>query len=301
MRGYKYLLYSLFLFFLSILIFTGIVGCTKLNRAKGTVINVLTGQPIQDAEIIATSSSDIESEQKYLHYTTRTDRNGRFQIKGLPGKHYRFQVRKAGFTEAKSSVSIPEESARIIKDPIRLCPIPPKKGIYVFNGQFEEITISKPYKIFNTPGECCGHKTIYYKAADLKNIPPMSGDYIIKYGNWSQIEKMYWLFRRTKKENLGEAENEGDFYTLGGYMGQFAETYCSFRINYGKREFRRTGGDKRRNHFWGTLDRVFSDRYSTISVYKLEHNQLPRGIYFLGSKKRYHLRENMPSFLLNLQ
>lgn len=300
MKNSKHFVFSLILI---LLLSFGFWGCSKLNSAKGTVINVITGQPVVNAEVVATSSSDIESEQKYLRYTTKTDKNGNFQIRGLPGKRYRIQVNKPGFTQATTSVSIPEKSTRLIKDPLHLCRIPPKKGIYIFNDNFEEITISKPYKIFNTPKKCCGHKSLYYKAADLKDIPPMSGNYLIKYGDWSKIQKMYWLFRRTKKENSGEAENEGDFYTLGGYMSQFAETYCSFKIDqyYGTRaEFRRTSSDNRRNHFWGTLDRVFYDRDYKLSVFKLD-NRLPRGIYLLGYGNRYHIKENMPSFLLNLQ
>ena len=286
----------------SFLVIGSSIGCSKLQSAKGSVIDILAKRPITGARVVATTSSDIEAEQPHLRFSTKTDQNGNFVIKGLPRKNYRIKVMKNGYTQAQTSVTIPEKSTRLIKKPLELCPLPPEKGVFVYADDYVKLTKSIPYKSFNRGR--IGRIVVYYEAESLKDIPPVSPRYLIKYGSeWSKIQKMYWLFRRTAKEELGEAESSGKYYTMGGYHTQFAKTYGSFSIDsyYGRKaEFRRSGSDKRKNHYWGSLECVFYDRDSAISVYEII-NRIPKGYYFLGYGNRYHFKKTMPTFLLNLQ
>ena len=80
-------------------------GCANLGKAKGTIVDVLTDKPISGALIVATTSSDLESEQKHLKYSTVTDSNGHFVIKGLRQKYYSIRVTKNGYTNADFSIT----------------------------------------------------------------------------------------------------------------------------------------------------------------------------------------------------
>lgn len=276
-------------------------ACSDLGKAKGTIIDVITHKPVSDAQIVATTSSDLESEQKHLRYTTTTDRDGNFVIKGIKGKYYSITVTKNGYTNAQLNVSIPEESAKLIKKPISICPLPPGEGLFVYTDHFVKIEKAKPYSVFNNNGL----NYAYYKSEDLKDLPPTRAQFIIKYGEGpSDAQKMYWLFRRSKKENLGESENDGDYFVIGGYHSQFAETYGSFSIDsyYGRRaEFKRSASDNRRNHFWGSLERVYYDRNHKLRVFEVSSN-IPRGYYLMAYGNRHRNRMvGKDAYLLNLQ
>ncbi len=276
-------------------------ACADLGKAKGTIVDVLTNKPVSGARIVATTSSDLESEQKHLKYSTVTDNDGNFVIKGLRQKYYSVRVTKNGYTSADFSVTIPKESAKLIKNPIKICPLPPGKGLFVYTDKFIKLEKSKPYSLF----DYSGLNVAYYKSEDLKDLPPIKAKFIVKYGDGiSDAQKMYWLFRRSKKENRGESENVGDYFTIGGYHRQFAETYGSFSIDsyYGRKaEFRRSGSDNRRNHFWGSLERVYYDRNHKLRVFEVSNN-IPRGYYLLAYGNRHRNRmAGKDAYLLNLQ
>ena len=295
-------------FLLALFVFVFFPSCLtgfSLNGAKGKVLNILSKKGMENVDIVATATSDIESEQKYLHYSTKTDADGNFKIMGLPGKRYEVLIRMPGFTQKKISVNIPQESTRLLKNPIFLCPIPPKNGVFVYSNEFKQIVTQKPVYLFNTPKECCGNKSLYIKKADIDDIEPVKGDFLILHGAWTQkIEKMYWLFRRTKITNLGDAEKNGDFYTLGDYYGQSAETFCSFELsewNKQETEIWRSSGYSGKKHFWGKLGCVYKDDQLKLAVFKLDTSEIPKGYYYLGEENRYGLKNTSPYLVLLLQ
>ena len=173
-----------------LIIFIGLVtflyACSNLGKAKGSVVDVITHKPVSGAQIVATASSDIESEQKHLRYTTVTDKDGHFVIKGLRQKHYNIRVNKNGYTNVEFGVTIPKESAKLIKNPIIICPLPPEKGLFVYTNKFLKLEKAKPYSLFKNSGL----DFAYYKWADLKKLSPTKAKFIVKYGGRNVSMKM---------------------------------------------------------------------------------------------------------------
>lgn len=97
----------------------------SLGGAKGRVINGYSSQPVVGAEIVATSRSNIESEQRYLKYKTKSGKDGAFTIQGLRGKIYTLSVTAKGYLPQRyqNSVEIPERS-NVLMDPITIYPFP---------------------------------------------------------------------------------------------------------------------------------------------------------------------------------
>jgi len=105
----------------TIAIFT--VGCQKLEKVKGCkVVDHLTGQPLAGVKVIANATSDLESEQSYLHVETITNINGSYDIKGLPGKYYSIHLIKEGYQASDCGVSISTEGTKICRNKSELYP-----------------------------------------------------------------------------------------------------------------------------------------------------------------------------------
>lgn len=276
----------------------------QLGGAKGNVRNVLTGQPIGGADVVATTNTNIESEQRYKQVITKTDKNGSFVVKGLRNKSYNIRIVKEGFTPGETYADIPAKSNMLIEKPINLFPLPPQgPGFYVYSDKYIRLTQSVPYGLLNSSQDhAIPLKNVFIEAKYLLNIPPMKPRFLIIYSiNNSDITTMYLLFRHTAKENGdNDPEPSGEFYTTGGFHSQFAKTFGSIELDWcgnDTPQILRSGSDPNPLHFWGQFKCTF--RADNIKVFEISN--IPTGYYFLGYSNRFYIKENMASLILNYQ
>lgn len=114
---------TLNVFFLLSIFLVSTACSEQLGGAKGKVIDALSGLPISGAEVVATTETNIESEQRYKKIIIKTGKDGTYQIKGLRNKHYKIKVFKKDYFSMDESVTIPEKSNLLMED-IVLFPIP---------------------------------------------------------------------------------------------------------------------------------------------------------------------------------
>ncbi len=282
-----------FIYIFSI-IFAGIACSEPLGSAKGKVINVLTAKPVEGASVTATTQSDVENEQRYTKVTTKTGKDGSFEIKGLREKSYNIIVYKNNYTLGEEHADIPKKSNVLIKQPIELCPLPTQgPGFYAFTDTYKKITESVPYIVTDISGK----QDINIKAKDLVNIAPIKPKYLINYDNTSEVynyRKMYLLFKNSNPV----ADNNDELYTLGKYNSQYAETEGSIEISLGSNYNETTT-------FFGPLrfpktvfrfkDKSYIERLRVFDI-----SDIPIGYYFIHTN-RNSLKNNVPSVILNIK
>lgn len=273
--------------------FAGIACSEPLGSAKGKVINVLTAKPVEGASITATTQSDIENEQRYIKVTTKTRKDGSFEIKGLRGKSYNIIVYKDNYIVGEEQADIPQKSNVLIKHPIELCPLPTQgPGFYVFTDTYKKIIERVPYIVTNISGK----QDINIKAKDLVNIAPIKPKYLINYDNTSvgHYRKMYLLFKNSNPA----VDNNDELYTLGKYNSQYAETEGSIEVSLDSNYYETT-------NFFGPLRFPksvfrFKDKDSIYRLRVFDISDIPIGYYFIHSN-RGSLEEISPSVILNIR
>lgn len=285
-----------------LLLFANTACSDQLGGAKGNVRNVLTGQPVAGAQVTATTSTDIESEQRYKQVVTKTAADGSFVVKGLRGKSYSIRVTKDGFVPAASYAQIPAKSKILLDKPIALLPLPQQgPGFYVYSDKYIKLTKSVPYDLFNSSeSHAIPLKNVVIEEKSLSDIPPMKPRFLIVYGNNnSGMTTMYLLNRHTVKENGdNDPEPSGEFYTMGGYHSQFAKTFGSIDIGWCRSDtprFMRSSSDPNPLHFFGEFRCAFG--VDDIKVFEISN--IPTGYYFFWQENRWHTKENMASLILN--
>jgi len=270
----------------------------NLGGVEGKVINVLTGSPISDARIVATTTSNIKEEQRHLRITAKTNNNGVFKFKGLRGKHYNISIEQRGFSNGKNSVSIPAEHTYIFKESVKLCPLPPGPGFYTYTDKFT--------KLQNRDSDL--HKKgqwgfIYYDAEKLKDIQPISTKYLVQYKTSLRGNRMYRLFRHTSKNTFDQdGENSGTFYSTGRrvWPTQFVELRGEIRLGGSSRDCRHVSDDTHPDHSWcKSTGTPFSDWQEKLYVYNI--SGLPSGYYHVGGFNEIRVEKEDTSFVLNLK
>lgn len=268
----------------------GIVACSnELGGAKGNVVNVLTGKPIVGAEVIATTKSNIESKQRYRRFVVKTDKSGSFQIKGMRRKKYEVEVLKEGYSTGKTHVTIPEESNVIIENPIKLCPLPSRPGVYAFANKFIELK-TKPFHTATVNGR----KYLFYEAKNLQDVPAVKTKHLIIYKT-PNIGTMCRLFTHSNKKGFGQdSETKGEYCSTGGSQDRRARTYGEFSLGRVGNKIIRP--DSNPEHISGDLWWVFRHTDLQITVYNLDC--IPKGFYHIGHQYQY---ERYATCVLNLE
>ncbi len=276
------------------------VGCSNnLGGVEGKVVNVLTGRPISDATIVATTASNIKEKQKHLRVSTKSNSNGEFKFKGLKGKRYRITISKNGFSAGDKSVSVPEEGTYVLDKTVQLCPIPPGgPGFYTYTDKF--IKLSSRNSQLHKKGQW---GFIYYDANELKDIAPISSKYLVKYKIRLNRNRMYRLFQHTSKNTFdNDAEDSGKYYSTGRRVRdvQFVQLRGEMRLGGSSRDCRHRSNDNHPDHSWcESTGTPFEHRQEELYVYDI--NGLPHGYYHIGGFNEIRVEKEDTSFVLNLQ
>lgn len=113
------------------------------SKAKGKVVDMITGQPLSNAIITASTKTNIEEDKKFEQKSAKSDANGDFLVKGLSEKYtYSFTATKEGYSIAsKSHFSPPEKGqTKLFEEPFKIVKVPTKEGVYSYsNGNLDEI------------------------------------------------------------------------------------------------------------------------------------------------------------------
>jgi len=112
------------------------------SKAKGRVVDMITGQHLTNVSITAVTKTDIEEDKKFEQQSTKTDANGNFHLKGLSPKYsYILTATKEGYSIAELRFSPPEEGqTKLFEKPFEITKVPLKNGIYTYsNGDLKEV------------------------------------------------------------------------------------------------------------------------------------------------------------------
>jgi len=256
-------------------------------------------------------------------YSTKTNKDGSFHIKGLPYKTYEIRAIKANYVAGKMEVVMPDKSNRIIEQPIELCPLPPGEGIFVYNDKYIRLSM-KPFEVVKSTAEW-SNVYIYlwrFAAKDLLDIPPVKSNYLILYGKfrgkYDEYNKMissgglalYYLYkservRQMLKKNWWERDTQqrslaNDYYSTGvspGFtvLGQF---YLGTGIN--RESYVNRPHKDNPDFFDGALQtKVFGD------VVVVDIRVLPKGYYTIEMPEvdRSYLtnKSDQIQFVLNVE
>lgn len=288
-----------FLMFLLVVCLTSFLfaesaSSVQLGGAKGKVSDALTGKAIAEAEVVATTSSDIESEQRYLMYSTKSGKDGSFQIKGIRGKTYEIRVLKEGYLPFSGSsegcsemswskynfinkITIPDSSNVLIHNSTTtLLPLPPSEGIFVYAGKYIPLItkshseVEHEFSLFS-----------FFKAEDLNDLLPMRPIYLIFAGGYYDeyinskssfgsncCMYLHRLFRHSSKDNIQNhvenEENSGEYY---------ANYYHSYGGKIGRDKYNL--GDSK----------IFGKQIAVIAMPHIPSGGvLKEGYYFIGSQ-----------------
>lgn len=300
----KFLL-CLLCFSMGTFVFACSASSTNLGGAKGKVIDAITGKPVAGVEVVATASneSNIESEQRYLKYSTKTAQDGSFQIKGIRGKNYKIFVFKKGFLSQSRlydepqpesvAVDIPYESNMIIKNPIKLFPSPPGEGIFIYTDKYIPLEL-KPYKTYEAPGRpgsFGGDRFIFFEIDDIRDIQdihPRPAMYLVFW--LSRTEKfssgesspttLHFLFRHSDMSHFeDDAESSGKYYSTG-YRRDGLTTPQYYGVFLSHDNSKTVYEDNNPNRFYGFLEStIYNNKIVVVDI-----RTLPDGYYVIGGR-----------------
>jgi len=240
--------------FLLILTFFA-VGCTKLEKVEGCkVTDIVSGQVIEGVRVIANASSNLKSEQKYLHFETMTDRNGKFNIKGLPGKNYSLALEKDGYQSKKYiSIRISEEGTKICQLEIELYPNLPNSDV--------------EYNIYDPYSKKIVKKIDYMKRADYQN----NG-----YGD------VHYFYDKKLVENISQVECPR-FLLRVGYDNGMCRTHNISKLKISQDMYEIALKDK--NSFMiAKMDLLYSYREGSLIKELYRYPDVSTGFYQLGHR-----------------
>lgn len=245
--------FKLTLFLLTVTFFA--VGCTKLVKVEGCkVTDIVTGKAIEGVSVIASASSDLKSEQKYLHFETMTDRNGMFDIKGLPGKNYSLSLEKDGYQiKNNNSIRISEEGTKICQLEIELYPNLPNSDV--------------EYNIYDPYSKKIVKKIDYMKRADYQN----NG-----YGD------VHYFYDKKLVENIRQVDCP-EFLLRVGYDNGMCRTHNISKLKISQDMYEIALKDK--NSFMiAKMDLLYSYREGSLIKELFRFPEVPTGYYQLGHR-----------------
>jgi hypothetical protein len=127
-----------------------ICGANLNSKIKGKLVHAITGRPISNFTITATTHTDIEEDKKYEYKITETDENGIFLLEGLsPNYNYLITATKSGYISDRFHISPPKENkTKLVEEPISICPLP-SQGVSVWeNGNWRQLVDNVKFLVY---------------------------------------------------------------------------------------------------------------------------------------------------------
>ena len=126
-----------------VFVFCSLINCSNNNGIEGTVILFGSDKPIDGIKVEALTETDIKEQMDKSLRSSKTNSKGNFKFSGLiPGKKYKISVKDHNYKNIAKIVKAPEEGTRVLDKPIIAYPLPPEKGVYLYNinnSQMEKI------------------------------------------------------------------------------------------------------------------------------------------------------------------
>lgn len=94
----------------------------NLGGIKGVVVDGITNKPLVNVTVEASTSTNIEDEQRYKHIKVKSSSSGSFIVNGLRGKNYYIKAIKEGYEQFNMSIGIqiPKKSNILMDEPVKL-------------------------------------------------------------------------------------------------------------------------------------------------------------------------------------
>ena len=170
----------------------------KLNSTDGCMVfDVFTGKPLSGVKVIATTSSDLKSDQRFIKYETKTNKYGKYSIKGLAGRSYQIHLTKEGYvSNSNSGVSISNQGATICRNQDKLLPTLPYSDVeFNFYDPVNKVITKKIdlIPVSDSLNNGYGDVHYYYDKSVVEQLEPIQSPmYVLRVYNKNNGTNLSW-------------------------------------------------------------------------------------------------------------
>ena len=111
------------------------VACSDASGVKGEVVDIITGIPLPNVTISANTKTKYEEDKKCESITTKTNKNGKFVLKGLCDQYkYSITATKQGYSLDEIRIPpTPEGKTTLLQKPLKIAKVPENAGVYLYS------------------------------------------------------------------------------------------------------------------------------------------------------------------------
>lgn len=208
-------------------------ACSR-NGFEGSVVRYGDEKALSNIIVEAKTKTDIREQMSKAHKTDKTNSAGQFKISGLIPKGYQVQVRDPKYISSSIYAYAPEKGTKVIEKPLTACPLPPGKGIWIYefgSSKFNRLELEIEKKVVvkvhaGLIGGGFGNRSAFSVANDDTNKVcaeiERGGLLIISGGGVKDIAQLHKISKKTVSlGGRGKAEiEEGWYYNIRDFYGK---------------------------------------------------------------------------------